>query len=103
MNKRIHNLEFRMMGTDDKPRNAEIVRWQTDSTGQEFCFTLLWWFKNREGYYVEFVGDRPFQSEINQQLLWELMRFGQNLLNAQFELEEYVDLNKSTMYDVPIN
>lgn len=103
INRRISNLEFRMLGTEDNPRSPEIICWQTDSTGREFCFTLLWWSRNKEGFYAEFIGDRPFQSEINQQLLWELMRFGQNVLNAQFEIEEYVDINKSTVYDVSIN
>lgn len=83
MNKRIGDIEFRWMG-DRKP---EIVQWNTDGNGKDYCFTLLWFSKDKEGYYVEFVGDRPLNYH-DTETLWKLMRYGNSVCNATFKLEE---------------
>jgi hypothetical protein len=85
---RLENLEFRHNGTS--PRDPEIIAWlpQLDSSrGEEFCYTLLWWRKNREGYYIEFVGDRPLKID-EQSLLLKMMKYGQAVLDAEFNLME---------------
>lgn len=82
MNMRINDIEFRMLDN----RNPEIVRWAESNT-KPFCYTLLSYGKDKEGYFVEFVGDRPFQYE-DTECLWKLMEYGQSVLNARFKLED---------------
>lgn len=82
---RISNLEFRRLG-DDRP--AEIICWMGDS---ERCYTILWYVSGKEGYRIEFVGSRPFELEYgDQQVLWELMKYGQRVLDAEFELKSNI-------------
>ena len=82
MNMHINDIEFRMLDN----HNPEIVEW-FESNGKPTCCTLLWFKKGSEGYYVEFVGDRPFQHE-DTECLWKLMEYGQSVLNARFKLED---------------
>jgi hypothetical protein len=84
MKKRLGSLEFRYQEFED--RDAEIVTWDSNDTG-EFCYSLLFWRKDREGYYVEFVGSRPLDQIHNHEHLWKLIRYGQSVLDATYELE----------------
>jgi hypothetical protein len=86
MNRRIDNLEFRMLRED---RAAEIVCWVTNGDGKEYCYTLLWYRKDREGYYIEFVGRRPLDHKFDN-TLWALMEYGQDVLDAEFRLTEAI-------------
>jgi hypothetical protein len=80
---RIGDLEYRELGAG---RSAEIVHWfVSSSSGNEVCCTLLFYEHNKEGYYVRFVGDRPFEHWSED--LWKLMKYGQDVLNARFLLE----------------
>lgn len=94
MNKRVSNLEFRCVddtinkGQSDHRSRAEIVRWYDREVGDPFCCTILYWSKDKEGWDITFVGDRPFDNEINQPLLWTLMKYGQRILDCNFRLEE---------------
>ena len=84
---RLDNLEFRQIGGARPP---EIIAWnvyEDSSRGEEFSYTLLWWKKNSEGYYIEFVGDRPLKED-NQETLMKLMKYGQAVLDAEFKLWE---------------
>ena len=83
MNYRTGNLEFRRLR---EARPAEIVRWAKNGDGTEYCYTLLRYKQNSEGFYVEFVGRRPFDDD--SEGLWELMEYGQETLDAEFKLEE---------------
>jgi len=85
---RIENIEFRQLGNG---RNPEIVQYNKKTNSEdEYCFTLLWWGKDKEGYAVEFIGNRPFEYD-NTKLLWKLMWYGQRVLDAEFDLEFYKD------------
>lgn len=80
---RIGQLEFRDLGAG---RPAEIVHWfWSDTFSKEVCCTLLFYERGNEGYHIEFVGDRPFDHWGPD--LWKLMKYGQDVLNARFELE----------------
>ena len=83
MNLRKGNLEFRRNKED---RQSEILRWGQNSDGIEYCWSLLWYRQDKEGYYIEFVGRRPFDDDSDN--LWELMEYGQEVLDAEFKLEE---------------
>ena len=77
---RVNDLEFRRNGLS----NAEIVRWQVQGE-KEFCYTLLWFKKDDEGYYIQFVGARPLEIE-DRETLWKLMDYGQAVLTAEYKL-----------------
>lgn len=81
---RLGNLEYRHL--TDSGRDAEIVAWSEDSKGNEFCYTLLFWRKDKEGYFIEFVGSRPLSKDINTGVLFKFMRYGQAILDAYFEV-----------------
>ena len=72
---------------NDGNRDPEIVKWTTLSIGAETRYTLLWYRKDSEGWRIEFIGDRPLKEE-HQTELFELMRYGQTVLDAEFHLLE---------------
>jgi hypothetical protein len=83
--KRINDLEFRY---SDFNKSYEIVQWvERAAPKDEHCFVLCFYNRGSEGYNIEFVGDRPFDLE-DQSAFWSLLRFGQKVLDATFELEE---------------
>ena len=60
---RIEDLELRSCGehllTEGvEHTRAEIVQWENE----EYCWTLAYWNKNSNGYNLEFVGNRPFDT-----------------------------------------
>lgn len=81
---KLRNLEFRVM----EDRFPEIVCW-FDYESKKACYTVARWNRNSEGYNIEFIGDRPFDDKIDANDVWELMKYGQKVLNATFRLEEY--------------
>lgn len=91
--KRIRELELRWTeNIVTKEEYMEIVIWRARDTGSEFCFSLLIWNKKSEGWELRFVGDRPFGYEVDHDLLWSLMRYGQDILDAEFRLSESIAL-----------
>ena len=82
---RVKNLEFiRNSGSD---RGAEIVGFGTNSNDTEYRYTILWWREDKEGYHIEFVGDRPLQID-DRDTLWHLMAYGQTVMDAEYKLME---------------
>ena len=83
---RINDIEFRQMGGG---RNAEIICWNnfnnSDAPFEEYCYTLMWFRKDKEGYFIEFIGDRPLKYH-NTEVLWRLMKYGQTVLTARMAL-----------------
>lgn len=80
---RVKNIEFRQL----PDRDAEIIQWEKNKSGQEYCFTLMFFEKDKEGFYARFVGNRPMQFD-NNQVLWSLMHYAQKVLDAAFKLQE---------------
>lgn len=85
MDKRINDLEFRWSDINQK---YELVRWQKDNDGKEFCYVLVFFDKNiGEGECdVRFIGSRPFNYP-NTELLWSMLKYGVAIANAEIELE----------------
>jgi hypothetical protein len=83
---RFEDFEFRRNLNNDLKTYPEIVKWVTYSYDDEFCFTLLWFKRDSDGWYIEFVGDRPLKEE-NREELWKLMEYGQAVLDAELKLE----------------
>jgi len=76
------DLEFRCLPN----RDPEIIRWKVTADGMPYCYTVLWFRRDSEGYNIEFVGTRPF--DIDQDLIWKMMRYGNDVLEARVRLEE---------------
>lgn len=90
--KKVQNLEFRWTRSlgKDSQSYPEIVRWYDRAEGDAFCCTLLYWVKDSEGWDIKFVGDRPFDPELDQDLVWALMRYGQSQAHAEYKLALYI-------------
>ena len=89
MNKRIDNLEFRATPTRSEIE-YELVQWQGDLP--ETCIVVAFFDKGKEGYNIRFIGDRPFQYDIDRSVFWSLLKFGQTYCDALFELDDYTVL-----------
>lgn len=93
MSKRIDNLEFRWTRSygASGATYPEIVCWFPCSENQaETCYTLLHWVRGSEGWDIHFVGARPFEeSQFNSDVLWQLMRYGQSIADAEFRIHSY--------------
>lgn len=96
-NRKVNDLEFRWTNSLGKnPEHyPEIVRWYNRKDGDDFCCTLLYWVRDREGWDIKFVGDRPFDTEIDARVLWILMQYGQTVASAEFRITE--QLNEITL------
>lgn len=84
MNQTFGELEFRLNGDS---RDPEIVKKIKMENGAESCYSLLFWRKDKEGYSIETVGGRIFDEGIDSADLMKLMKFGQKVLDAKFDLE----------------
>ena len=91
INFRIDNLELRSCGEqlllDKAPKTCEIVQWKKHNQ-TEYCYTLAYWKRGKEGFDLVFVGSRPFNSESN--IFMYLARIGQYWIDIEFKetLEE---------------
>jgi hypothetical protein len=83
-NTRIDDLELRSCGEHllaegVKHNTAEIVKWAKDAGKKEYCWTVAYWNKHKEGYDLRFVGNRPF--DVNSDIFMKLAKQGQQLLD----------------------
>ena len=84
---RFNQFEYRNING----RFPEIVRWKSDlEDSPEYCYTLLLWKLDREGYSIEFIGNRPFNEDASGDL-WALMAYAQAVLDAEFKLKETLE------------
>ena len=67
---------------------VELVKWNTDSEGRRWCFTLAYFTKSREGNVsLNFVNDRPFKelAEIDINSIWKQLFLSQMMLEDDEE------------------
>ena len=76
---RIGNLELRVTKTVEvKPKPYfEIIEWF--DANPNYCYTLAYWQRAKDGLDLKFVGDRPLQPTVNKDDFWELVKMGQRL------------------------
>jgi hypothetical protein len=73
---RIGNLEVRIPSSPSK-RGLEIVQW-----GESSCWVIAYWQEHREGgFFMSFVGNRPFVNSVSPSDFWTLARAGQEFLD----------------------
>ena len=74
---KVENLELRSIFEIKK--SFEIVQWFKDS---KYCYTIAYWHRSKDGDYdLRFVGDRPFEKEVDSGIFMSLAKIGQELLN----------------------
>lgn len=71
---------------DEPNETIDFVYWKKDSNGKDFCFSLAYFIKKSEGYYLNFVGNRPFQhiDEEDVPFVWNALNAAQKILDAFF-------------------
>ena len=92
-NRSIGNIELRACSAGlHKPcqgkRNEtiDVVMWQKDSKGKPYCFSIAYFVRDDEGYYLKFVGARPFLYVADERVpeLWEALHEAQKVLDGWF-------------------
>lgn len=92
---RIGNLELRntIIPPSSTPSfyfGIEVVQWERDNSGNNYCYTLVYWVRDREGSYeLRFVRDRPFKAD--RDILWKLMEEGQKLIKEECSRQKEED------------
>ena len=93
---RYKNVEFRRAGVADSngytietlsERPAEIVAWQASSNGNESCYTLCWIKEDKEGWYIETIGNRFTEYEDSEALM-HVARYALRILDTEKEFRE---------------
>lgn len=69
--------------------NLHICLWSVDGT---FKWTIAYWVKNSEGYYLKFVGDRPLDKRVRWEDFEAIIRQGQAIADKRFRGEWRVGL-----------
>ena len=75
--------------TPDEPNETiDLVLWKKDKAGKDYCFSLAYFRKDSEGYYLKFVGNRPFQyiDEEDVPFVWNALNAAQKILDAFFAI-----------------
>jgi len=82
-NLRIEDLEVRSCNinllSDGEHNRAEIVEWSKGRDKKESTCTLAYWNLDEEGYDLQFVGGRPFNTD--SVVFMKLAKHGQQILN----------------------
>ena len=96
-NRKIGNIELRACPEhlarlrDDEPNvTINIVMLEKDAKGKAYCYSIAYWRRGKEGYYLHFVGARPFLYVDDSRVpeLWEAMKEAQKVLDAWFDETE---------------
>ena len=77
------DFEIRTTASVNGEPYVELIKWNIDSYGRRYCFTLAYFSKNSDGdVRLYFVGDRPFTeiADININDIWKELFLTQMLL-----------------------
>jgi hypothetical protein len=79
---RFRNIEFRWSTCNNK---YELVKWyQSNGSGQENCYVIAFFDKDKEGYDMRTIGDRFFEHKD----AWVVGKYALEFLNAIFDIEK---------------
>jgi hypothetical protein len=82
---RFRNIEFRWSNCNNK---YELVRWyRSNGSGQENCYVIAFFDKDKECYNMRTVGDRFFEDKD----AWVVGKHAIEFLNAMFAVEREED------------
>lgn len=82
----IHLARF---SPEEKNETVDFVKWEIDSTGRKYCFSLAYFERNSEGYHLHFVGSRMFEYIASEdvKVLWRALEQAQEILDKFFKEE----------------
>ena len=71
----------------------DLVKYDVSSDGKRYCYSLAYWRRDSEGYYLHFVGGRPFKhiEPEDIEVVWQAMKVAQKVLDGWFDLENMID------------
>ena len=79
---RFRNIEFRWSKCNNK---YELVSWyQSNGSGQENCYVIAFFDKDKEGYDMRTIGTRFFEHKES----WVVGKYALEFLNAIFQIEQ---------------
>lgn len=82
------DFEVRTTQTIEGKPYVELVKWNTDSEGRRYCFTLAYFRRSSEGNVsLNFVADRPFReiAEIDINDIWKELFLTEILLEERYK------------------
>ena len=82
--KKIGNLEVRYSKLN---QGYELVQWFDVDNDNKHCIVVAFFQEGSEGCNIEFVGSRPFNTGESLGTLWALLKYGQTIVDAEFELD----------------
>lgn len=88
-NYRIDALEARAcddhLMLSDKLNTIEIIQWFMPEG--KTCYAIAFFERGKEGYFLKFVGNRPFDDAVNRADFMHLADVSQKLLDRYFEVK----------------
>lgn len=79
---------------DNEPNETiDLIKYNIGSDGKRYCYSLAYWKKDSEGYYLHFVGGRPFKDIETEDIdvVWKAMGVAQKVLDGWFDLEHMIN------------
>lgn len=73
--------------TPDEPNETvDLVLWDKNGEGKDYCFSLAYFVKDSCGYFLKFVGNRPFEyiAKEDVPIVWDALNAVQLILDAFF-------------------
>lgn len=75
----------------DINETIELIKWYYNKKSDKLnCFTLAYWIKDDEGYYLKFVGGRPFEEidALDVETIWRKLKEAQKVLDKFWAEDE---------------
>ena len=86
MNLKIENLEFRLAEPlTSNNKYFEIVQWNDNDTN---CWTIAMFHKKKDDVDIQLLSDRPFDNRIDRDIFCDMLKYGYQLANAYFIIQE---------------
>lgn len=65
----------------------DVVLWHKDANDKPYCFSIAYFVRGKEGYYLKFVGARPllYVSEEYVPAFWGGLQQAQDVLDRWFD------------------
>lgn len=74
----------------DINETIELVKWYYNKEDdRHYCFTLAYWIKDDDGYFLNFVGGRPFEEidVLDVGMVWKKLKEAQKVLDKFWDEE----------------
>ena len=70
-----------------------LVKWDRRDDGQPYCYSLAYFRHDDEGYYLHFVGSRPFDhiEPDDVKIIWPALSDAQKILDSFHRLREELE------------